>query len=188
MKLLALVPVLAVCLFLSEGARAQPKSGDKSSDANPYTYYSIRHPGIMPPRPGPWPPGPLPPPWWPTYRPWPYPVTVVQNIYTAPPSGPATSAVLPPAPSTRAVLVMLLPTTQTDLWADGVKLPFSSETTRVFTTPELEPGHTYQYTVKARWVQRAKNVEREENVNIQPGKTVQVDFTKYDKYALPSDW
>lgn len=102
---------------------------------------------------------------------------MVQNPYTPLGQGSSTS-LLPPPMSTQAVLVILTPTTQTDLWVDDAKMPYASETTRVFITPELDTGHTYQYTVKAAFVQRGKMVSRLREASIRPGKTTTVDFTK----------
>jgi uncharacterized protein (TIGR03000 family) len=152
---------------------------DTSWQNNPYVYWTIHHHG----RPYPWPyPYPYP-------YPVPYPVpsdpgyTVVNNYYT-PSDDPSQSAtgeqsttVLPPPKSNQGVVAIKLPTTAAVVWIDGHKIDSGLSATRVYTTPDLEPGHDYGYTVKAQWVRRGSNVTQERQVSVAAGKTTVVDFT-----------
>lgn len=151
-----------------------------------YSYWMVNHYHPLPPYP------PYPRPWpypWPYPYPVPYPVpvypdnTYVHNFYQ-PPAGTGlsasspTTAILPPPQDNRAVVCVVLPTTAAVVWFDGEKKESGLSSTRVFTTPELGPGHKYHYTVKAQWVQRGENVSQERIVTVAPGKTTVVDFTK----------
>jgi uncharacterized protein (TIGR03000 family) len=159
---------------------------DTSWQNNPYVYWTIHHHGM----PYPYPPRPYP---YPVPYPMPYPIptgsgyTTVNNYYTPTsdygqqPYGQQTTAVLPPPKSTQAVVAINLPTTAAVVWIDGQKLESGLNATRVYTTPELEPGYHYQYMVKAQWVQRGNNVSEERSVSVEPGKTTVVDFTMEKK-------
>ena len=154
---------------------------DTSWQNSPYVYWTIHHHGM--PYPYPYVPQPYPVPY-----PMPYPVptgsgyTTVNNYYTPESSvgqqayGQMTSVLPPPQPN-NAVVAINLPTTAAVVWIDGQKLESGLNATRVYTTPELEPGHKYQYVVKAEWVQRGQNVSEERSVSVEPGKTTVVDFT-----------
>jgi uncharacterized protein (TIGR03000 family) len=139
---------------------------------NPYVYWEIHHHRPYPP---PYPyPVPYPIPIDPSY-------TVVNNYYT--PSGDQqaaeqTTTVLPQPRSNQGVVAIKLPTTAAVVWIDGAKIDSGLSATRIYTTPDLEPGHNYSYTVKAEWVQRGDNVSQERNVTVAAGKTTVVDFTK----------
>lgn len=157
---------------------------DTSWQNNPYVYWTIHHHGM--PYPYPYPPRPYP---YPVPYPMPYPVpsgpgyTTVNNYYPRSPEAdghPITSVLPPPKPNT-AVVAINLPTTAAVVWIDGHKLESGLAVTRVYTTPDLEPGHTYQYMVKAQWVQRGDNVSQERTVSVEPGKTTVVDFTMEKK-------
>jgi uncharacterized protein (TIGR03000 family) len=148
---------------------------DTSWQNNPYVYWEIHHHRPYPPYP------------YPVPYPMPYPVpsdpgyTVVNNYYT--PSGSAdqaeqTTTVLPQPRSDQGVVAIKLPTTAAVVWIDGNKIDSGLNATRVYTTPDLEPGHNYSYTVKAQWVQRGDNVSQERTVTVAAGKTTVVDFTK----------
>ena len=114
---------------------------DTSWQNNPYVYWEIHHHRPYPP---------IPP------YPYPYPVPVgysVVNNYYAPDPGSnvpqQTTTVLPPPSPTQGVVVIKLPTTAAVVWIDGNKIESGLNATRVYTTPELEPGHDYRYLVKA---------------------------------------
>jgi uncharacterized protein (TIGR03000 family) len=156
---------------------------DTSWQNNPYVYWTIHHHGM--PYPYPYPPRPYP-------YPMPYPVpmgpgyTTVNNYYTPRPElgqayGHPITSLLPPPQANKAVVAINLPTTAAVVWIDGQKLESGLNATRVYTTPELEPGHKYQYMVKAEWVQRGQNVSEERGVSVEPGKTTVVDFTMEKK-------
>jgi uncharacterized protein (TIGR03000 family) len=190
--ILRLLPALLVLLLAATEAEAQyfrrsvrpvrPVRPlpyiDTSWQNSPYVYWMIHHHPPYPPLP-PWP--------YPYPYPVPYPVpvdqgyTVVNNYLPAEPDAQRTTAVLPPPASNKAVVAINLPTTAAVVWIDGHKLESGLSATRVYTTPELEPGHAYHYTVKAQWVRRGDNVSEERRVRVEAGKTSVVDLTKNDK-------
>jgi uncharacterized protein (TIGR03000 family) len=148
---------------------------DTSWQNNPYVYWMIHHHRPYPP-PYPYPyPVPYPVPMGPGY-------TVVNNYYTpsedASQAAEQTTAVLPPPKSNQGVVAIKLPTTAAVVWIDGNEIDSGLSATRVYTTPDLEPGHDYSYTVKAQWVRLGDNVTQERHVSVAAGKTTVVDFTK----------
>jgi len=80
-----------------------------------------------------------------------------------------------PSPN-QAFVNINLPTTAALVWIDGQKLESGLSATRLYTTPNLEPGQDYAYTVKAQWVRRGENVSQEKSVRVEAGKTSVVDF------------
>jgi uncharacterized protein (TIGR03000 family) len=71
-----------------------------------------------------------------------------------------------------------------EVWFDGVK---SSQTgpDRLYSTPALTPGKSYQYEVTARWREGGRDVERKQTVRFKGGEAgpVVVDFTRPDREA-----
>lgn len=75
-----------------------------------------------------------------------------------------------------ATVIVQVPTPDAKVSFDG------TETTqqgmeRTFSSPPLEPG-TYTYTIRARWMENGKSIERERRVNVQAGQTMSVDFRR----------
>jgi uncharacterized protein (TIGR03000 family) len=66
----------------------------------------------------------------------------------------------------------------------SAELWFSDEKTqqtglvRDFVTPELKQGKNYFYTIKARWMQDGKPMERTRRVRVSPGAQTRVDFLR----------
>jgi len=52
----------------------------------------------------------------------------------------------------------------------------STSNLRTFTTPELNPGRTYSYTLKAEYVKDGQAVSAEKVVYVQAGKETKVSF------------
>ena len=46
-----------------------------------------------------------------------------------------------------------------------------------FTTPPLEPGYSYSYTIRARWTENGRPVQQSRTVPVKAGGTTRVDFT-----------
>jgi uncharacterized protein (TIGR03000 family) len=78
----------------------------------------------------------------------------------------------------RAMIRVILPSSAADVWVDGVKMSDSLNNERLFVSPPLEPGHKYQYTIKARWPHRLDNVTQERTVTVTANRPAVVDFTK----------
>jgi uncharacterized protein (TIGR03000 family) len=88
----------------------------------------------------------------------------------APPTAP------PPASGTAQIQV-LLPDADGEVWFDGRKTRQLGNT-RLFATPQLEPGKAYSYQVSAAWHQNGKLVGDERTIEVAAGRTVIVDFSR----------
>jgi uncharacterized protein (TIGR03000 family) len=87
-----------------------------------------------------------------------------------------TPPVAPPASGTAQIQV-LLPDADGEVWFDGRKTRQLGNT-RLFATPQLEPGKTYSYQISAAWHQNGKLVGDERTIEVAPGRTVVVDFSR----------
>jgi uncharacterized protein (TIGR03000 family) len=114
-------------------------------------------------------PRPEPPPWG-----FIIPIVEENQYQTAPPP----QATEPPPEQNTATINILLPSTANDIWVDGEKMPTRSTASRVFTSPPLEPGHKYVYTVRASWPSRDRMVTQERSVVIRANAVATVDFNK----------
>jgi uncharacterized protein (TIGR03000 family) len=111
--------------------------------------------------------------------------TVVQNFYKSPPGSidvppymaGGSTTLLPPPSGNQAIVAVVLPNSTAEVWFDGQKTNMTGYT-RVFNTPDLTPGRTYHYTVKAVWNEGDRRVEQERTVSVTAGKASVVDFTK----------
>jgi uncharacterized protein (TIGR03000 family) len=131
----------------------------------------------------PWRPWPRPYPFpYPYPVPYPYPYFVPYpadiNPYTPGVQSPGGEQAKTDAPPTdnRARIVIRLPSTVADVWVDDQKMSDRIDSERLYVSPPLEPGHTYAYTVKVRFVRRFENVTEERVVHVRPNETSIVDF------------
>jgi len=97
-------------------------------------------------------------------------VTVTRSGYYSPP----TTTVAPS--DNRARIHVRLPADAT-LWIDD-EATQQAGGERDFLTPALQPGTTYQYTLKVRWMQGADPVERTMKVDVRANETSQADFMR----------
>ena len=74
-----------------------------------------------------------------------------------------------------ATMVVLLPRADAKVWFDG-SATSQQGMERSFYSPPLDPGSTYTYTIRARWMENGQPIERERRVNAQPGRSVTVSF------------
>lgn len=88
-----------------------------------------------------------------------------------------TTAVLPQAKGTHAVVMVKVPLALADVTFNGEKTTTTGKT-RIFTTPELEAGKSYSYAVTANWTEGGAQRTLTRTVQVTPGQTVTVDFTK----------
>jgi uncharacterized protein (TIGR03000 family) len=58
---------------------------------------------------------------------------------------------------------------------------------RLFSSPSLDRGQAYHYTVKARWTQNGQPVERTRRVEVRAGQSTIVDFTQDQDRNLNRD-
>ncbi len=79
-------------------------------------------------------------------------------------------------PDTTATLEVKVPTLDTEIWFQGVKMQ-QIGTTREFVSPGLEPGYNYSYDIRIRWQDRSGVHESSRTVRVQAGQRIRVDFT-----------
>jgi len=81
----------------------------------------------------------------------------------------------PAASQQVATMVVLVPRADATVWFDNA--PTTQQgMERTFNSPPLLSGGTYTYTIRARWMENGRPVERERRVNVQPGQVVNVNF------------
>jgi uncharacterized protein (TIGR03000 family) len=77
-------------------------------------------------------------------------------------------------PTAAAVLRVRVPT-DAEVWVSGEATTQRGDMRR-FITPPLEAGRNQGYTLRARWTEGGKAVERSEDVRVHPGDRLTVDF------------
>jgi uncharacterized protein (TIGR03000 family) len=77
--------------------------------------------------------------------------------------------------ATAAMVRVLVPNPDAEIWFDDTATK-QRGTERAFTSPGLDPKSKYKYTVKARWTENGKTVDRQRIVELQPGQPVLVNF------------
>ncbi len=81
-----------------------------------------------------------------------------------------------PVQANRARLVVDVPT-DAKVYIDGY-LMRSNATTRVFSTPELQPGQTYFYDLRAEVTRDGQPISQTQRVVLRPGQTVRAAFSE----------
>jgi uncharacterized protein (TIGR03000 family) len=111
---------------------------------------------------------------YPMFMPYPF---MPYPVNTNPPSPPPqqTNSDAPPTDN-RAHISIELPTYVTDVWVDDEKMESKIALERLFVTPTLEPGHTYTYTIKVRFVRRGENVTEQRVVHVRANEVTRVSF------------
>lgn len=92
---------------------------------------------------------------------------------------------VPQAPvSNSATIRVLIPDPEAKVWFDGAATK-QTGTERYFHTPDLEPGGSYTYRIRAEWVQKGQKMIQEQVVAVTPGRTSQADFTQPFSEEVP---
>jgi uncharacterized protein (TIGR03000 family) len=90
---------------------------------------------------------------------------------------PAPDVAIPPPPVTKltGALVRIRVAPSARMWVDGTA---TSQTgaIRTFTTPALNPGKTYSYTVRACWLDDGRPVVRTRVIKVIPGQIAELDL------------
>jgi len=101
-------------------------------------------------------------------------VTQSQNI------SPASYQSFYSGPSNDVVrLRVLVPTPDTRVWIEDSPTK-ETGVDRIFESPRLEPGRTYTYHLKARWMENGREVTKDREVKVEPGKETTVRFSSTD--------
>lgn len=82
----------------------------------------------------------------------------------------------------RAMVRVTLPSADARVWFEDT-LTKQEGRNRTFMTPELEPGHSYTYVVKAAWKRDGKEMTQEKEVRVRAGEETAVAFE--DKKPRP---
>ncbi len=106
--------------------------------------------------------------------------------------GPASIAGAETAPATpppegapkNAQIKVLLPDANARVWFDGSPTT-STGTERVYHTPDLSPGATPTYRIRAAWVVNGKEVVQEQVIPVAQGRGSLADFTRPFSEPLP---
>jgi uncharacterized protein (TIGR03000 family) len=87
--------------------------------------------------------------------------------------------VQPVQPGGCIVLSVRVPQPAAEVFVEGVKMS-QTGTDRIFESPPVEAGNSYQYELTARWVERGVMKECKKTVIGKPGEVVRVDFLAPD--------
>ncbi|HZZ77357.1 MAG TPA: TIGR03000 domain-containing protein [Gemmataceae bacterium] len=82
-----------------------------------------------------------------------------------------------------ATIHVLMPNPSAKLWFDD-KATTQTGPDRIFFTPSLQSAG--KYTVKARWTEDGREVNRQRTVNVQPGQTVMLDLRQESGESVPN--
>lgn len=84
------------------------------------------------------------------------------------------SAYYAPPTDNSAMIHLRVPASAT-VWVDGGRTKLTGSD-RNFSTPSLTPGKTFEYQIKARWMEDGKPVEKTRTVDVRANQTSNVDF------------
>jgi len=82
-------------------------------------------------------------------------------------------------------VTVVVPTATAEVWFENT-LTTQQGTQRLFHSPALEPGQNYTYTIKARWMENGKAIERDRQVNVQAGQSIIVNFRDSPSETAPA--
>lgn len=83
-----------------------------------------------------------------------------------------------------AMVRVLLPDEQAEIWFDGNPTQQRGTDRKYMSGPMESTDGKYTYTVKARWMENGRAVEREKHVQVTPGQPVTVDFRQEQREKL----
>ena len=104
-----------------------------------------------------------------------FPSYLGQQVLMPQPTGGYT---VPPADA--AQIIVRVPDASAQVFFDDHRTYTQGSTTRYFVTPSLPSGGSYNYTVTATWTQGGQSVTRQRQIQVAPGHTTVVDFTRPD--------
>jgi uncharacterized protein (TIGR03000 family) len=81
-------------------------------------------------------------------------------------------------------VTVLVPAADAQVWFEN-RATTQQGMERLFESPPLEPNHNFTYTVKARWLENGRAVDRERRVSVQAGQSVTVNFRESSAENVP---
>lgn len=88
------------------------------------------------------------------------------------------------ATSSQAVVEVHVPSADANVWFDDAQTS-QKGTVRTFASPDLTPGQSYTYHVRAHWTANGQPVDQTRTVSVQPGQSAVVDFTAPAREIVP---
>jgi uncharacterized protein (TIGR03000 family) len=110
--------------------------------------------------------------------------TVIGQLAPSDPVAPI-APTAPVAASNTANIRVMVPDPQAKVWFDGT-LTNQGGTDRLYHTPTLSPGATYNYRIRASWLQNGKEMVQEQVVPVTAGQTSALDFTRPLSEPVPA--
>lgn len=108
------------------------------------------------------------------------------GYYSANPGyGYADPVYAPPLANNVAQVEVTLPDASAQVWVEGVEMTNRGRT-RLLESPELVPGKSYTYTIRAAWKNGDEVVGDERKVVVTTGKVVKLDFTRPVPEKMPA--
>jgi uncharacterized protein (TIGR03000 family) len=89
-----------------------------------------------------------------------------------------------PSDSRKSLLTVIVPTTDAQVWLNGT-LMSSQGFERNYSSPPLETGLNYTYSVKAQWMVDGRPVEQLRDVTVRAGQRSTVDFRQPSGQPAP---
>ena len=86
-------------------------------------------------------------------------------------------SVAPPAPASNSAVITVSVPANAELWVQGAKMS-ETGTSRRLVSPPLEPGVDYEYTIRARWTEGGRVIDRTRKIDIHAGDQSSVDFIR----------
>jgi uncharacterized protein (TIGR03000 family) len=105
-----------------------------------------------------------------------------RKLQPIPVGGEPREPVAEPSPLPGTALIIVKVPAEAEISFDGQRTS-QAGSYRVFVTPSLPADRLYVYTIRARWLTRNIELLREENVHLQAGHTVTVNFLTSDSWT-----
>lgn len=90
-----------------------------------------------------------------------------------------------PSDARKSLLTVIVPASDAQLWLNGTQMN-SQGIERNFSSPPLDFGVNYKYTVKAQWTMDGKPVEQVRDVTVRAGQRSTVDFRSQSGQPAPA--
>jgi uncharacterized protein (TIGR03000 family) len=100
-------------------------------------------------------------------------------------SAPPAAAALPTPPPDQAYIRIVVPDPNAEVKLEGQAMTTLGQD-RMFSSPKLEPGFNYNYTVTASWLQQGRLVQQTLQVPLAPGRVSLADFTRPQQPQQPA--
>jgi uncharacterized protein (TIGR03000 family) len=104
--------------------------------------------------------------------------------YSMNPYGPPGGQVSPPSSGNSASIELYLPNNSAEVWFNDLKTQQTGQK-REYVTPDLEPGKSFTYQVRAKWVEDGKEYDQTRTVTVRAGAQIVFAFYAEKREKLP---